>query len=296
MSEQGQNPIQFQPDANQSQPSPYQAYQPQQGQFGQQAGTAPAMQAQQWQYSQQTGQPPMQGSAPYAQPDGTGPDLKPKKKLNVLALIALIVGILAIPASITVFGGIILGVAALVLALLSRKPKLRGMGIAGLACGGLGIVLSMVVIAVAIAYLNTEIGEYTYNRVMENFVDSLGLGAPIADEAPGTVIAEDEVCKITIKRLEFDEDGNLNVYFDATNRVVKEIDITTKTGEAWLLNNEKVECICYSWVDPDQTKTDCFTIPKDYLPSDDIKSYKSLRGTLIVSLNTGFDMEYEVRL
>jgi len=254
------------------------------------------MQSQQWQYAQQPGQPPSQGNAPYAQPDGTGWDAKPKKKLNVLALIALIVGILAIPASITVFGGIILGVVALVLALLSRRPKLRGMGIAGLACGGLGIVLSMVVLAVGIAFLNTEIGEYTYNRVMQNFVDTLGLGAPLVDEAPGTVIADDEVCKITIKGLEFDEEGNLNVYFEATNRVVKEIDIMTKTGEAWLLNNEKVECICYSWVDPDQTKTDCFTIPKDYLPSDDIRSYKSLRGTMIVSLSTGFDMEYEIRL
>ena len=322
MAEQGQNPMQ-QPEVPATQPQsgmlqnqqmayPMQSSQP--VQFDPQTGMPISMpQQQQWQYAQQSQstmpqppyQVPNQGSASYGQPaqmshpvqaEPEAVEAEPKKKMNVMALIALIVGILAVLASPTVFGGITLGVVAIVLALLSRKEKLPGTGIAGFICGVLGVVLSMAMIVVCIVFLSTEIGEYTYNRVIGNFIDTIGFGAPLVDEAPGTVIADDEVCKITIKRLEFDEEGNLNVYFEATNRVVREIDITTKAGDPWLLNNEKVECICYSWVDPGQTKEDCFTIPKDYLSSNDIRSFNSLRGMLVVDLETGFDMEYEVRL
>ena len=121
-------------------------------------------------------------------------------------------------------------------------------------------------------------------------------GYPISDE----VIADDATCTIKLTRMEIDKNGDLNIYYDLKNNADSRVSITvkTKSGEAWELNGNKVECVAMSWVDGGQSKTDqCMTIPSSYLDIDDIDEVESLSGNLIVEFeSTGTELIYPVDL
>lgn len=96
--------------------------------------------------------PPPQPYAGY-----TPPAAAPKNGLGIAALVVAIIGLL------TVFGGIILGVVAVILGVLGLgrvkrgEADNRGVAIAGIVLGVLGILVSIAVIAVAVWGFN-EVG------------------------------------------------------------------------------------------------------------------------------------------
>lgn len=122
---------------------------PQDGQQGEQG--------QQWQYS---GGAAYGGAYPQGEPYGV-------QKNNGMALAAMIVGILAMLAIITVFGGMFLGVIAIILGILGiRSAKKitgpgarKGMAIAGIVLGALALLLSVVIMFVGVGLVSNLVGE-----------------------------------------------------------------------------------------------------------------------------------------
>jgi hypothetical protein len=64
---------------------------------------------------------------------------------NTKAVLALVFGVVALPASLIPLIGIPLGIAALVLGIVSRKPHPSGMGLAGMILGPIAIVISIII-------------------------------------------------------------------------------------------------------------------------------------------------------
>ncbi|QIQ01246.1 DUF4190 domain-containing protein [Streptomyces liangshanensis] len=105
-----------------------------------------------------------QQSAPEGQPH-TGPvphtDPAPARGNN-LAIAALVLGIAACVFFWTVVGGIVLGLAAVVLGILGarrarggRAPR-RTMAIVGAVLGGLGLIVSAVIVTIGVSLLNSD--------------------------------------------------------------------------------------------------------------------------------------------
>jgi hypothetical protein len=100
------------------------------------------------------------GNAPYGgQPYGAGPG-RPKR--NGLGIAALVVGLLALLTSITLVGGIVLGIVAIVLGVLGRGRAKRGeadnggTAVAGLVLGVVGLLLSLLFLAIGVAIFSSD--------------------------------------------------------------------------------------------------------------------------------------------
>jgi hypothetical protein len=112
---------------------------------------------------------PYSGGYPgYPGPDGMGgygqPPVAPK---NGLGIAALVVGILSLPAVLTVFGGFVLGLVAIVLGVIGYRRAKKGaatnggIAIAGAVIGLLGIVLNAALIAFGVwGFLQVGGGDY----------------------------------------------------------------------------------------------------------------------------------------
>jgi hypothetical protein len=112
---------------------------------------------------------PYSGGYPgYPGPDGMGgygqPPVAPK---NGLGVAALVVGILSLPAVLTVFGGFVLGLVAIVLGVIGYRRAKKGaatnggIAIAGAVIGLLGIVLNAALIAFGVwGFLQVGGGDY----------------------------------------------------------------------------------------------------------------------------------------
>lgn len=80
-----------------------------------------------------------------------------EKQSNVFAIISMIAGIVSILCCCFGAVGIVIAVAAVVLGIISIKkeePK-KGMAIAGIVCGGVGLILAVVIIAAGTAFMDT---------------------------------------------------------------------------------------------------------------------------------------------
>lgn len=108
--------------------------------------------------------PPPSGG--YEQAPTGGYDQQPgaARPTNGLAIAALVCGLLSVPLFITVIGGVLLGLAAIVLGFvgLSRAKKTqnsgKGMAITGIVSGALGLILSVLFVA-GIGFLGQQIEE-----------------------------------------------------------------------------------------------------------------------------------------
>lgn len=250
-------------------------------------------------------QPPMNQAPQYQAPQYQAPQGPPPvapsgsagaQPKNSKALAALICGILAVVLSPSVILGVGLGIAAMVLAILSRNQSKDVKGTIGFVCGAVGVVLSAVlIVAGAMVYcMGLRTGDIRPPSAAT--LQSEKMKSLLYEEVKGTVIVDDAVCTITIDKMEFDKDNNLDVYFTATNHTVGELDISNKTGSAWELNNEKVECVCFTYIKSKETKQDRFTIPAEYVPTTEIDEIRSLSGTIVADLQYADEMEYKVDL
>ncbi|MBL7286070.1 DUF4190 domain-containing protein [Corynebacterium godavarianum] len=121
------------------------------GQHPQPGQPQPGQPGQQWQYG---------GAYPQGEPYGV-------QKNNGMAIAALIVGILAMLAIITIVGGVFLGVIAIILGILGiRSAKKitgpgarKGMAIAGIVLGALALLLSVVIMFVGVGLVSNLVGE-----------------------------------------------------------------------------------------------------------------------------------------
>lgn len=94
----------------------------------------------------------------------------PVQARNGLGVAALVLGILSLPAIFTIFLGIILGLLAVIFGLIGMgrakrgEATNRGMAIAGVVTGAIGLVVSVVFIAVGVSFLfshKTQINNLT---------------------------------------------------------------------------------------------------------------------------------------
>jgi len=96
-------------------------------------------------------------------PSGYGPPARARR--NGLGVAALVLGILAVVCSITVVGGVLLGLLAIVLGALGRGRARRGeadnggVALAGLLLGAVGLLLSVALIALGLSVLNSDQGQ-----------------------------------------------------------------------------------------------------------------------------------------
>lgn len=103
------------------------------------------------------------GQRAYGDPPPYGMPGTPPR--NGLGTAALILGILALLGTITVIGGVLLGVIAVVLGFLGRGRAARGeasnggSALAGLICGAIATVLSLALVAVGVSFLNSDSGQ-----------------------------------------------------------------------------------------------------------------------------------------
>ena len=90
---------------------------------------------------------------------------QPSHKGSGMAIAALVLGVLAVLSSWTVIGGILLGLAAIVLGFIASSRAKRGeaggraMAIIGIITGALGLVLSIALISIGVSLLNSDSGQ-----------------------------------------------------------------------------------------------------------------------------------------
>ncbi len=138
-------------------------------------------------YPPQAGYYPPPPPQPYA--GYTPPPAAPK---NGLGIAALITAILSLPAALTVFGGFLLGIAAVVLGFVGyRRAKSGeatngGIAIAGVVLGVLGIILSACVIAFGV-WGFFKIGGRDYVDCMQSAGNDTSAQAQCEDEFRGNL-------------------------------------------------------------------------------------------------------------
>lgn len=82
-----------------------------------------------------------------------------------MATTALVLGILALVTSITVFGGVLLGLLAVIFGVIGLRRANRGLAlgrgraIAGIILGVLGILVAAALVAIGVSFLNSEEGK-----------------------------------------------------------------------------------------------------------------------------------------
>ncbi len=103
---------------------------------------------------------PAYGQPPYGQ-QGVGPGGSPK---NGLGVAALVLGILALVTSLSVIGGVLLGLLAIILGIVGRGRAKRGeannggMALAGIILGVLGLLISVALVAVGASFFTSDTG------------------------------------------------------------------------------------------------------------------------------------------
>lgn len=94
-------------------------------------------------------QPTQQGYTNYTSSNYGGAPLQSDN--GWLGIAALVCGILSIPCCFTIYGGFVFGIAAVVMGIFGLKTSRRSLAIAGIVCGGVGILFSIFYIVAAFA-------------------------------------------------------------------------------------------------------------------------------------------------
>lgn len=100
---------------------------------------------------------------------------------NGMAIAALVCGLLSVPLFLTIIGGILLGLAAIILGVLgvrfanAHRGSGKGMAITGIVSGLLGLLLSVLAIA-GLNFLGNQIEENP--EILESIEEQLGTELP----------------------------------------------------------------------------------------------------------------------
>ena len=119
----------------------------------------------------------------------------PTSMKNGLGLAALVVGLISLPASVTIIGGIILGITAIILGFVARGRVRRGeadnggVALSGIVLGALGTLLSIVMIVVAVVAGNwfLDIGGRDFVDCMREAGNDAAAQAQCEDEFRGKI-------------------------------------------------------------------------------------------------------------
>ena len=107
-------------------------------------------------YSPYPPPPPGYGGYPPPPPQPYAGYTAPVAMRNGLGIAALVLALLSLPAALTIVGGFILGIAAIILGIMGRNRAKKGeannggVAVAGIVLGAVGVVLSIVMIAFAV--------------------------------------------------------------------------------------------------------------------------------------------------
>ncbi|MDO4266007.1 MAG: hypothetical protein Q4C63_06020 [Eubacteriales bacterium] len=97
--------------------------------------------------------------------------IEERPKANGMAIASLIMGIIAIPASFLLLGGMFAGL-GITFSLLSRgERKLSGVAVAGLVCSLFALVPSFVISALLLSYSGSGAALLSGGGLMSGFVD-----------------------------------------------------------------------------------------------------------------------------
>jgi heme/copper-type cytochrome/quinol oxidase subunit 2 len=94
---------------------------------------------------------------------------------NGMGTAALVIGILAVLATITVIGGVVLGLVALILGFIARGKVKRGeatnggSALAGIILGAIAVVCSIAIVAAGVSLINSDSG-----KKLQDCLDSAG--------------------------------------------------------------------------------------------------------------------------
>ena len=279
-----QQQYQQQPQAYPQQQYQQQGYPQQQPQYPPQYQQAYPQQqyAQQAQYQQQYAPQPQ-----YQQPVATAPA---KPKLNVWGIVAIACGGLALVASPTLAGGVILGIAGVAFGVLGLVRPRRALAIAGTACGAAAIIASIV-------FLNlgwSIFGGFRLIQVSREAPDTEATAITIRnsvtdrhfDEAQNLKpyeVADDNMLFLELLRISFDQEGNLVFYANMTMMADADYLWLDAPPLTWTVNDTAVEPVINTTLYMgDFDRTNCFFyIPADQLEGiDDLESIYSIRGTI----------------
>jgi len=121
-------------------------------------------------------------NAPYSggptDPSAYGYQQDPRSQKKGLAITALVLGILSLPAILTVFGGILLGLVAIILGIVAirgagkGKNGGKGLAIAGLVTGAIGLLVSAAILAFVGTVLFGEDGQRLQDCISQANGDS----------------------------------------------------------------------------------------------------------------------------
>lgn len=89
-------------------------------------------------------------------------------KTNALAIVGMILGIISIIAGGCGWYGLVLGIPGLICSILSRKQGKSGIGVAGIVCSVIGIVIAILMTIFAFIVLSM-VGSADPNAIMEYF-------------------------------------------------------------------------------------------------------------------------------
>ena len=264
-----------------------------------------------WQQPQQPGpwqqQRQMPGGPQFQSPQGWH---VPQPKRRGLAIAALVCGIVALLASPTIVAGIVLGLVAVALGVLSLRRSL-GLSVAGLACGAAGVIAAFVMLAMGW----TIFGRYNIVRVSRNAPDTNAVAITVreavcdriaAAEDGVPVIDESGVLTLDVTGVSMDEEGNLFIHYH-----VETFNINSKENfdyrwvyspTTWTVNDTIVEPVVETTIyQCDEPRDSYFYVPADQLVGvGGIDEIYSIRGTLACDAYVGgskdSSTEYELVL
>ncbi|HXT44548.1 MAG TPA: DUF4190 domain-containing protein [Pseudonocardiaceae bacterium] len=106
---------------------------------------------------------------------------------NGFGVAALVLGLLAVVSSWTIIGGLVLGILAVIFGVLGRGRASRGeatnggLSVAGIVLGAVGVVITIVLIALAWSLLNSPAGQ-NYRECLQQSAGSPSLVERCASE------------------------------------------------------------------------------------------------------------------
>lgn len=138
------------------------------------------------------------------------------KKLDIIAVAALVCGVISVVSCVTFVGGVVLGIAAILLGVLNWLRTHDKLALAGFIAGAAGVIVSIGLFMAGLSLFGKLVIIPRTGDVPANGVDALEVGQPVVERLP--VTCEDgDVCSFRVTRIWYDE-GEIIVYYTIVDR------------------------------------------------------------------------------